>query len=256
MVRVLADTEWTEWLPIYCWLIDHEEGPILVDTGETSLTSDPSYFPWWHPYYRLSVEMDVSQEEEIGSRIRDLGLSPEDIGRVVLTHLHTDHAGGLHHFPKAEFLVGSEEFRSAKGVFGRMRGYLPHRWPNWFDPTPIPFRTEAVGPFPTSFQIVESGDVWAVPTPGHTPGHLSVVVQQEDVHFFLAGDTTYTQDLLLGGAVDGFSSDPTVSLDTLGRIRAYATETPTVYLPSHDPDSVDRLASRIPIPMALAHSSG
>jgi hypothetical protein len=40
-------------------VIDHPEGIIVVDTGETARTSDPDYFPRWHPYYRGSVRMNV-----------------------------------------------------------------------------------------------------------------------------------------------------------------------------------------------------
>ena len=49
LVRVLTDSRWTTWLPIYTWVIDHPEGFIVVDTGETSKSSDPNYFPRWHP---------------------------------------------------------------------------------------------------------------------------------------------------------------------------------------------------------------
>ena len=52
LLRVLTDSKWTDWLPIYTWVIDHPEGIIVVDTGETARASDPGYFPKWHPYYR------------------------------------------------------------------------------------------------------------------------------------------------------------------------------------------------------------
>ncbi len=45
LVRALMDRTWTEWLPIYAWAIEHPEGPIVVDTGETARTSEPGYFP-------------------------------------------------------------------------------------------------------------------------------------------------------------------------------------------------------------------
>ena len=55
LLRVFAARRWTEPLPILAWLIEHPEGPIVVDTGETSRVSKPGYFPRWHPYYRLAV---------------------------------------------------------------------------------------------------------------------------------------------------------------------------------------------------------
>ncbi len=65
MLRVLTSGEWTEWLPIYAWLIKHPEGNIVVDTGETARTSETGYFPSWHPYFLYAVKMEVSSGQEI-----------------------------------------------------------------------------------------------------------------------------------------------------------------------------------------------
>jgi hypothetical protein len=43
-----------------------------------------------------------------------------------MTHLHTDHADGLHHFPQSEILVSRKEYKLASGFMGRLRGYLPN----------------------------------------------------------------------------------------------------------------------------------
>ncbi|MFI5248146.1 MAG: hypothetical protein ACHQWV_06305 [Nitrospirales bacterium] len=85
------------------------------------------------------------------------------------------------------------------------------------------------------------GKVVIVPTQGHTPGHVSVIVIVGDVSYFLAGDTSYTQQALLEHQVDGVSPNKSEALRTLDRILAYARSVPTVYLPSHDPESVERL---------------
>src|SRR5262245_15543323 len=98
-LNMLRDTSWTEPLPIYVWVIEQPEGVIVVDTGETARTAEPGYFPRWHPYYRIGLREWVQSEQEIGPQMRALGIAPEDVRWLVLTHLHTDHAGGLHHFP-------------------------------------------------------------------------------------------------------------------------------------------------------------
>lgn len=89
--------------------------------------------------------------------------------------------------------------------------------------------------------LTKRGDVFAVPTPGHTPGHVSVIVQGAP-SVFIAGDTSYTEELLRQGVVDGVSPDEDVARRTNERILALAREQPLVYLPSHDPRSADRLA--------------
>jgi glyoxylase-like metal-dependent hydrolase (beta-lactamase superfamily II) len=243
-LRVLLERTWTEWLPIYAWVIEHPEGVIVVDTGETARTSEPGYFPRWHPYFRTSVRMDVAAEQEIGPRLEKIGLAPKDVRTVVLTHFHTDHAGGLHHFPESEILVQGRDYESARGFMGKLQGYLPHRWPEWFAPTPIPFEAAPVGPFGRSYAVTEAGDVLVVPTPGHTPGHVSVIVKAEGVSYFLAGDTSYTQRLLLAREPDGVSPNRAAALRTLDAILAYARTEPTVYLPSHDPQSAERLRQK------------
>jgi glyoxylase-like metal-dependent hydrolase (beta-lactamase superfamily II) len=125
-VNILLDRIWTEWLPIYAWAIETSEGVILVDTGETARTSEPGHFPRWYPYFRLAVRFDLTPEQEVGPQLLRLGGRPDDVRRVILTHLQTDHAGGLHHFPKREILVSDEELRLATGLAGRLRGYLPN----------------------------------------------------------------------------------------------------------------------------------
>jgi len=241
-VNILLDRIWTEWLPIYAWAIETNEGVILVDTGETARTNEPGHFPRWHPYFRLAVRFDVTPEQEVGPQLLRLGIRPDDVRTVILTHLHTDHAGGLHHFPRSEILLSDEELRLATGLAGRLRGYLPDRLPDWFAPRSINFVPEPFGPFDRSQRVTPDGNVVIVPTPGHTPGHVSVIVVDGGVCHFLAGDTTYTQEALVGGQVDGVSPSEAVSLRTMQSILRLAQEHPTVYLPSHDPESGDRLA--------------
>jgi N-acyl homoserine lactone hydrolase len=247
LVNTLLDREWTEPLPIYAFAIEHPEGVIVVDTGETARVSKPGYFPRWQPFFRLAVREQVQPEQEIGPQLKQLGILPSDVRRVVMTHLHTDHAGGLHHFPDNEILVSRAELAYAAGMRGRLRGYPNKRWPAWFDPTLVDLPAVRLGPFPASMALTNEGDVTLVPVPGHSPGQLAVVVEEGDHTVFLAADSSYTEDALLRGVVDGVGPDEAAERLTHERIRAYAAETPTVYLPAHDPDTAARLAGRRPI---------
>jgi len=241
--HMLFDADWSEWLPVHVWLIEHDEGLILVDTGETSRVHERGYHPRWNPFFRRAVHFSVHPEDELGPQLRARGIGPRDVNTVVLTHLHTDHAGGLFHVTGSRSLVAAGEFKAATGAAGRIMGYLPHRWPKWWQPEFIRFDRRQIGPFDETMPVTKRGDVLIVPTPGHTPHHVSVLVLGEP-SYFLAGDTSYSQDLLLAGKVDGVSPNQRVARETHTRILRLAAERPLVYLPSHDLQSASRLAGQ------------
>lgn len=255
-INTLLDRRMTEPLPIYAWAIEHPEGVIVVDTGETARAAQPGYFPGWQPFFRFAVKEWVRPEQEIGPQLRALGIDPQrDVRWLVMTHLHTDHAGGLAHFPGVDTLVSRTEYAGALGFRGRFEGYPNSRWPDSFAPRLLDFEAHPYGPFAQSLPLTKAGDVVLVPTPGHTRGHLSVVVQDGNHAVFLAGDTSYTEQLLLEDAPDGVGPDETLQRDTHRRILQLARSVPTVYLPAHDPASAQRLAERHPlVATALAAS--
>jgi N-acyl homoserine lactone hydrolase len=252
LLNTLLDREWTEPLPIYAFAIEHPEGVIVVDTGETARVAEPGYLPRWSPFFRFAVRERVEPEQEIGPQLERLGIRPSDLRWVVMTHLHTDHAGGLHHFRDNQILVSRTELEYGSGLRGRLRGYVNKRWPSWFDPTVIDLPPVEFGPFPTSMALTEAGDVTLCPVPGHSPGQLAVVVADGDHSIFLAGDSSYTEDAMLRRAVDGVGSDEDAQRLTHDRIRAFAAARPTVYLPAHDPDTAARLAERRTVAVAAA----
>src|SRR5208283_1515409 len=83
-----------------------------LDTGETSRTAERGYLPAWHPYLRYSVRVWVSPEEEMGPQLTRLGTAPRDVRWVVMTDLHTGHAGGLRHSPPSEVLISRLEMKA------------------------------------------------------------------------------------------------------------------------------------------------
>ncbi len=127
---------------------------------------------------------------------------------------------------------------------GQIRGYLPNRWPTWFDPVPLDLSAGPYGDFTASSRLTQSGDVIAVSTPGHTANHISVIVETDSGTVFLAGDASYNENLMLTGKVDGVSADEKVAANTLRSIRNFIQSRPTSYLPTHDLHSASRLAAR------------
>jgi len=203
-LQPMLSQEWADWSPTYAWAIEHPEGLIVVDTGAAAHLKS---LPAWHPYFRLSVRFDIEPEQEVGPQLRSLGIGPRDVKTVVLTHLHIDHDGGLAHFPYSRILASGDEVARTAGISGAIQGYLPNRWPRWFDPEPLAWQASSVGPFAQSAPITNAGDVVAVPTPGHTPSHISVIVRDGDQRIVLAGDASYLESTMLSDRIDGVSSD-------------------------------------------------
>jgi len=247
----LFDPAWSDWLPTYAFAIEHRDGVVLVDTGASAALKR---LPRWHPYFRLAVRFDVEPEEEAGPQLRTLGIGPRDVKLVALTHLHIDHDAGLAAFPRSRTLVSPGEIRSASGLAGQTRGYLPQRWPAGFDPEPLIFADQPYGPFARSRRLTADGAVVAVPTPGHTADHVSIVVEDGDRAIVIAGDASYSEAGLIEGRLDGISPDEGAALATLSRLRELAASRPTVFLPTHDPRSAERLARRQAVALAATEA--
>ena len=148
MINTIFDSQFTEWLPIYVWIIEHPEGLIMIDTGIPADANKRIWFPPFMPLLQRAATFQMTAEQEVGPQLGLLGIAPEDVRWVVLTHLHQDHDGGLQYFPHAEFIVSKAEWTAATGFKGRMNGYLNQRWPEWFQPTVVNLDK----PFPDLFR--------------------------------------------------------------------------------------------------------
>jgi N-acyl homoserine lactone hydrolase len=151
---------------------------IVVDTGPPDLERSIKY----HPYFKAEPR---SPEQEIVGALAKIGVKPEEIDIVILTHLHWDHVGEVDRFPKAEFIVSQEELRFA------------------LDPPPclyVAYEALQLGMQPKFLSIMERlrtvemkekeivEGVRMIPLPGHSPGSTGVVVETEDGPYVIAGD--------------------------------------------------------------------
>jgi N-acyl homoserine lactone hydrolase len=177
-------------LPINVFLVHHTAGLCLFDTGQTARATEPGYHQRWHPFLRLA-RYELQPEDEVGAQLVRRGVEPESVRWVVLSHLHTDHVGGLGAFPGARVIVSRVEWERACGPSGRLRGYIPQHWPLG-EPVLADLAGPAVGPFSGSLDVVGDGRLLVVPTPGHTPGHVSLLVRGEAGGFFLGGDIAHS----------------------------------------------------------------
>jgi len=189
--RYLAD-DWAEAsLPVHAFSIDHPQGLCLFDTGQTARAGEPGWFPAWYPFFRLA-RFELAADDEVAVQLARLGRAPEEVRLVVLSHLHTDHVGGLDAFADADVVVVREEWERATGIAGRLRGYLPQRWPATVRPRLVEFNGPPLGPFRATHDLLGDGRLLLVPTPGHTPSHASLLVRRDSGTVLLAGDFVHT----------------------------------------------------------------
>jgi glyoxylase-like metal-dependent hydrolase (beta-lactamase superfamily II) len=237
ILAIIADRQWTPWMPIHVWLIEHPEGLILVDTGETIKALDADYFacdPGTQFFYQSFLRFALSRDDEIDRQLADLGVRPTDIRWVVQTHLHGDHVGGLSHVGRSPVLVPAADYPNAIGT-------LPCRYPAGFAPIAVRFSLEPAAGFAQSCRLTQRGDVVIVPTPGHSGGHQSVVLLDTERDYFFAGDVAFSEEQLTEGVIGGIAAEPAAARQTLTQIREWCRGGRTVFLPSHDPGARERL---------------
>ncbi len=225
---------WSDPLPIHAWLIHHEDGPILVDTGEISTTRDT-------PFARFQV----APEDEIQHQLARHDLTAADLRLVALTHVHVDHANGVARLGGVPVVTSDAELRFVRSLESRAtRLLLRQPLPRGFDPRPVGFDGPPTGAFDSSHLLTAEGRVRMVPAPGHTPGHAAVLVDRDDHHVLLCGDAGYDVAQIQDHHPDGVSPDEHVARATMDVILEHARMQPTVVLPSHDPHSAVRLERR------------
>jgi N-acyl homoserine lactone hydrolase len=225
----------SEPMPIHCWAIEHDGRLLLVDSGETAQARNI-------PFARF----EITREQELPGAMAGAGLSLHDVSEVVLTHHHGDHVDGLVHV-RAPVRINDAELQFAASAFPRvMRRLMRQPLPPGFAPQPFALDGGPFGAFRRSRALSEDGRIVAVETPGHTPGHVSVIcIDDSDRHVMLAGDATDSLEQLEARRADAVGPDPKVHVATLETILAHCAQHPTVYLPSHDPESAARLAGAI-----------
>jgi N-acyl homoserine lactone hydrolase len=228
-IRHYIVDDWAdETRPVNLFLIEHDQGLCLFDTGQTARAAQPGYFPPLYPFFRLS-RFELNEDDEVQAQLSRLGIDAGDVRWVVLSHLHTDHVGGLEPFRGAEVLVSATEWRDAQGLGGRLRGYLPQHWPSAVSVRTVDFTGAAIGPFPGSHDLLGDRSLVLVPTPGHTRGHMSLLVRNAQRSYLLGGDTAMNVEEL-----------PAVA----PAIADYCERTSTTFLAAHDWRAPELVAAR------------
>jgi len=214
--------------------------PLLVETGDELVLIDTGLGnkedAKFHEIYGIE---NAGQPTALEDAIHDSGFRPADVTLVINTHLHFDHAGGntvkqedgsvVPSFPDARHVVQRREWEFAFSQNERVRAsYL---LPN-FEPLHEAGLLEFLD---GNGEIVPGITVW--PTPGHTPGHQSVLIQSQGESALFVADLIPTAAHLPLPWIMGYDVEPLVTLETKRRVLEGVLRERTLLVFEHDPET-------------------
>ena len=235
---IVLDRRWTEWMPITSYVIEHPEGVFVVDPGQREDTYDASKLDCdegtrW--FYRHQLRLAFRAEERIDRRMKALGLDPEHVRGVVVTHRHGDHADALSVLRSEHVYVGAADWPTHQGA-------LVAHWPPAVVPTLVRATGRAFDEIPHALPVTSDGQLSVVLLSGHSPGHLGVVARADDgTRLLFAGDAVFSLEQLHGGVIAGICEVPRDARATLRVLERQLRAHPTMLLPAHERDAWTRL---------------
>jgi N-acyl homoserine lactone hydrolase len=230
-------------VPVGFFVVMHPKGNVLFDTGNNDkIITDPSY--WGPAFQRLSPvnTPDMAIDAQLGK----IGLKPDDIKFVVVSHLHLDHGGNVAKFPNSTLVVQKDEIRNAFWPEpGMARGYIPG--------DVAVLRSDLGEAMPNKYKMIQlHGDMdifgdnsvvvkrWV----GHTPGSQMMVVRlPKSGTLILTGDNVYFRENVEKNILPnvGLAYDPPGILRAYEWIRFMQATEKADFFSAHDPDAFKAL---------------
>jgi glyoxylase-like metal-dependent hydrolase (beta-lactamase superfamily II) len=170
-------------------------GPILYDTGYA-----PRFFDETRRLpallYRWITPVQIPPEETAVAQLRRLGIEPEEVKLIILSHFHADHLGGVLDFPQARFIYLPEAWapvRGLSGVAAVRQAFLPGLLPPDFEERSLPLTARvalppSLAPFTEGYDVLGDGSVLGVRLDGHATGQLGIIVGD----LFLCADAAWS----------------------------------------------------------------
>lgn len=226
--RIAPDERHRIPLALRCLLVETPEALVLIDTGIGNKQNDK-----FHDIYGVS---NAGQPTRLEDGIRAAGFEPDDLDLVLLTHLHFDHAGGtamrrddgriVPAFPNATYVIHEDEFAFAHRNNPRIRAsYLPENYD--------PLAEAGLVRFVQSGEQLTRG-IELLGTPGHTPHHLSVVLDGVGEKACYLADVCPTSAHVPLPWIMGYDLEPLVTLESKQTLWQRAREEDWLLVFEHD----------------------
>lgn len=198
-----------------CYLIRHGKDYILWDVGlDEGLLGHPE----------VTSEQTVSLDEAIVPQLARLGIEPSQISAIGISHYHGDHLAQIGHFPQATLFIGKADFEVIKANAGGAKLFAP--WVGGKSPLRL-----ATG----DRDVFGDGSVTMLSTPGHTPGHMSLLVRLGGRSVLLSGDAVHLREQLGTRNPPGNGTDLAAARKSVARLLAVAKRMKAVIVVQHEP---------------------
>jgi glyoxylase-like metal-dependent hydrolase (beta-lactamase superfamily II) len=205
-----------------CYLIKHGDDYLLWDTGmPAALVGHPDVNP----------VMTVTLRTRIVDQLAQIGIRPEQVGMVAISHYHGDHIGQARDFPNARLLLGALDLAVLRGRPAEAQADLAH----WL--TGGGAVTEVQG----DLDIFRDGSVVMLNLPGHTPGHHGLLVRLASGPVLLSGDTYHFAEQVARRGVPPFNTNRADSLASMDRFDRLGHNLHARIIIQHEPADVAKL---------------
>ncbi|MFT7687732.1 MAG: N-acyl homoserine lactone hydrolase [Candidatus Azotimanducaceae bacterium] len=222
-----------ESIEIYTYSITHPQfGTYLIDSGVSKNFLDAKNNTDLTFIVRAAMNTDSLKVVKTTSAIADSFSEP--IKGVLLSHIHLDHIMGLSDLPFGTPVYigpGDSKLTRAENLF--TQGTTDRLLVNVDSLREWPFNPEA--PSSSAIDLFGDGSVWAIHSPGHTPGSTAYLVQSTNGLQLITGDASHTRWGWINGVEPGtFSTDQPASLKSLTKLKKFVTLNPgTEVHPGH-----------------------
>lgn len=208
-----------------CYLIKHGDRYMLWDSG---LSAKNIGAPVKTPAVTLTLQRTIADQ------LKQLAVRPDQIQIIGISHYHSDHLGQAALFPKARLIIGKADMDVLKAVPPRS-GVEPALLRPWVSGGASV--VEATG----DVDVFEDGSVIMLKTPGHTPGHHSLLVRLAGGTFILTGDAYHFQDQMVLRGVPSGNDNRADTLASMDRLERIARNLQARIIIGHDPEDVAKL---------------
>ncbi|WP_246737596.1 N-acyl homoserine lactonase family protein [Nordella sp. HKS 07] len=210
-----------------CYLVRHDTQYMLWDAGL------PASLIGAKPDEKSAVAPSLSVD--ISSQLARIGVKPDQIALIGISHNHFDHVGQANSFPGARLLIGKADFDALK-TSPPPFGVEPTLLSSWLE------GKAEVTPVTADYDVFGDGSVTMLKMPGHTPGETSLLVRLPKTGpVILSGDVVHFHEQFARRGVPPFNADRSDSLASMDRLSAIAVELGARIIIQHDETNIGKL---------------